>query len=308
MAVGARALHDGRLFEIEPRTYCHELALKRAILAEDLRYYAQELPGSRAAQWECVELVLDTLARDYPHAMLLRKRADRWVLENRLLGETHTLRVGDEASIATFPLDWAGRLVQEDLLLMSGDAEAGFPLVAGQLCFANRWCLDDKLGRSILAIHAPVPGFAEQIGHSTSKLMERIKFGRPVWRLNWSVLTSSELNRPPRTSDVLDMSKAGVTSENAGTRCFFRTERQTLTRLPHSGAILFTVRTYIAPVGELASNSEWRRCMIGILRTAPPELLEYKGMTPFVEPLLSYLETLEACVPRYAFDPRSPDT
>jgi hypothetical protein len=294
MAVGARALNDGRLVEVDPATYSYELGLKRAILAGDQRYYAQALPGSEPAQWECVELLLGALARDYPQHFAVRQHGERWTIDNRLLGESHGLHLGQSASLGTFPLDWVGRLVQEDLLLMSGDEWAGFPLVAGQLCFANRWCLDDKIGRSFLEIHAPVPGFAEQVGRSSSMLMARLKPERPVWRLNWSVLTSGALNRPPCDDDVLDMGKVDVTPETAGARCFFRTERQTLTRLPRTGAILFMVRTYVAPVERLVADDDWRCSMLGVLRSAPPELLDYKGMTPFVDALVAYLEAGQA--------------
>lgn len=289
MAIGARALHDGRLIEIEPTTYRNEIAQKRAILASDHRYYAQECAGSTGGQWECVELILKALKRDYAHLMTVGSHGDRWTIANHLLGEQEEVVLGDPGSIPTFPLDWIGRHVQEDLLLMSGDPATGFALIAGQLCFANRWCLDDTIGRSFRAIHAPVPGFAEQIGEASEKLMERLKLGRPVWRLNWSVLTSGELNRPPRHADAMHMERVDVSDANAGQRCFFRAERQTLTRLPASAAILFTVRTYVAPVGQLAADPEWRRRMLGVLDSAPPELLAYKGMTSFVAPLRAFL-------------------
>jgi hypothetical protein len=290
MAVGARPLGGPeRLCVVDTARYRAELALKREILATDLDYYVKSSPASAAAEWEALELVLRSLAEDWPEHFALTE-GPRWRWENRLTGESLAFRPGEGADLPHAPIDWAGRQVQEDVLVLSGDAAAGFPLIAGQLCFANRWCLDDKIGRPLIEIHAPVPGFAEQVGRSTGLLMERLKVGRPVWRLNWSVLVSDELNRATRFEDALDMGKAGVTAENAGERCFFRTERQTLSRLPRTGAVLFTIHTYIAPIGRLAADPQWRAKMLGTLHSAPPELIAYKGMASFAPALQAYLE------------------
>ena len=40
----------------------------------------------------------------------------------------------------------------------------------------------------------------------------------------------------------------GVSAENAGERLFTRSERETLSRFPKTGAILFSIRTYIRPL------------------------------------------------------------
>ena len=40
----------------------------------------------------------------------------------------------------------------------------------------------------------------------------------------------------------------GVNAENAGERLYTRSERETLSRFPKTGAILFSIRTYIRPL------------------------------------------------------------
>jgi hypothetical protein len=66
-----------------------------------------------------------------------------------------------------------GAQVAEDLLILraSGDQE----LIAGHLCFANGWCLNERLGRPLLAVHDPVPGYAETLGEPTRNLLARLK-------------------------------------------------------------------------------------------------------------------------------------
>lgn len=292
MAIGARPLGNQRLIEIDPDHYHSEIALKQQILASDLPYYSQALPDSQPAQWEALELILSSLAHTYPDQFSLVQASQLWHWHNHLTNTQLSFRPGVSADLPYAPLDWAGRQVQEDLLLLDAGA-AGFPLIAGQLCFANRWCLDDKISQPFIAIHAPVPGFAEQIGRSSSLLLERLKAERPVWRLNWSILATGELNRATRFGHELDGDREGVTVHNAGQRCFFRTERQTLARLPQTNAILFTVHTYIAPIANLSADPAWRTKLLGVLKTTPPAMIAYKGMAIFIEPLIEYLEQAE---------------
>jgi hypothetical protein len=187
-------------------------------------------------------------------------------------------------------LDWTGRQVQEDLLLLDAST-AGYPLMAGQLCFANRWSLEEKMGSSFLDIHGPVPGFGEQIGRLSQLLMERLKPSRPVWRYNWSLTVSGELDLSTRVYDAVQARMAGVTAANCGETCFFRTERQTLARLPQTGAVLFTVHTYRTLLGNLARDAAWAQRFLEVLDQASPALLAYKGVTPVEGPLRDYLST-----------------
>jgi hypothetical protein len=290
MAIGAKPLLNERLIEIDPDHYLPELALKQQILASDLHYYSQALPNSEPAQWEALEVLLTSLSSSYPEQFSLDRSGPIWHWHNHLANTQAAFRPGVADDLPYAALDWAGRQVQEDLLVLSADADSGFPLIAGSLCFANRWCLDDKIGQPLIAIHDPVPGFAEQIGRSSSLLLERLKTERPVWRLNWSILATGELNRATRFGHELDGDREGVHAQNAGQRCFFRTERQTITRLPRTNALLFTVHTYIAPIADLVADAAFRAKLIGVLHSAPPAIIAYKGMTIFLAPLLEYLE------------------
>jgi hypothetical protein len=188
----------------------------------------------------------------------------------------------------------AGDSVQEDLLLLDC-AQAGLPLIAGHLCFANAWCLDDKIGRPFLAIHAPVPGFENSIGPSSQKLMERLKPGRPVSRLNWAVKSTGQLDLTTRWDPFVAASNAAVTTENAGQHCWMRAERQTLSLLPESNTVLFTVHTYTQPVATLTAAQQ--QILRGVLLTCPEDMLRYKGIWPFVKPLLAWLTRIDNSAP-----------
>ena len=70
----------------------------------------------------------------------------------------------------------------------------------------------------------------------------------------------SELPEPPKIEDIR-----------------IRHERQTLRRLPRTGAILFTVRTYMTPVLELQDEVESVEELLGAIQAMPPDMARYKG-------------------------------
>lgn len=290
LTMGVRALAPDCLIEVDPAHYRAELALKGAILAGDYRYYYQAAQGTMPLQWEALELLLPNLARHHSQHFTLARSAERWTWTNHLLGAEVAFTLGDPASLPLPPLDWLGRQVQEDLLIMAGDVEAGTPLVAGQLCFAAGWCLDDKLGRPFLAIHDPVPQFAERIGRASNLLMERLKPGHPTGRVGWSITVGDDLNRAPIVADRRRGDRREITADNAGERCYLRLERQTFSRLPRTWGILFTIHTYRAPIAAVAGEPERARRLAAVLRTMPPAVRAYKGLTPYADSLIAFLE------------------
>lgn len=247
LKIGALPLASPDLVFERDDEYEKELALKRACMDYDAHYYCQELAGSEEAQRE----------------VLAMTGAD---------GE--------------FAIRAAGDAVQEDLLILDC-GQAGLPLIAGHLCFANAWCLDDKMGRSFMEIHGPVPEFPTTIGPSSEKLLERLKVGRPVGRLNWAVKSTGQLDLTSRWDGKVAEWNREVDARNAGERCFMRAERQTLTRLERSNCVLFTVRTYTQTVASL--TREQKRILLGVLRTCPEAMLRYKGIWPFAPALMEWL-------------------
>lgn len=290
MTLGVRALRpDECLIEVDEPHYRDELALKASMLAANLRARFQALPGTEPHQWETVTELLPRMAREHPRHFSLEVEGERWRWRNHLLGTEAVFTPGEADGLPLAPLDWLGRQVQEDLLLMDGTRE-GLPMMAGHLCFPSMWCLEEKMGRPVLDIHAPVPGFGAKLGTSTVRLMEGLKPGRAVTRVNWAITVTDRLDLEPWTLPEWKHLLDGVTASNAGERCFLRLERQTLSLMPRTGAILFTIHTYRAPVATEVEEPARRRRLAAVLRTVPPETLAYKRLTPFLEPLLAYLE------------------
>jgi hypothetical protein len=133
-----------------------------------------------------------------------------------------------------------------------------------------------------------VPGFAREAGEATLRLLERLRPGRPVWRANWAIRATDSLDLSPRAGPV---SVEHVDAGNAGETLVVRVERQTLSRLAETGAILFTIHTRSRPLDVVASDPERARRVLEAVRSMPPEMAGYKGIAPVQDALAEYLET-----------------
>ena len=279
------------LLDVEPDRFAAQMALKEAVLDAVPAYYFHCPAEAEILAWEALELLLVETARDWPDHFRLDRAGEWWTWENRLRGETTRFRLGDAETLPRPPLDWLGRQFQEDLILMAAGANGEAAVcVAGTLCFGSGWCLGDKIGRPFLNVHAPVPGFGAGPGAASDLLLRRLKPGRPVGRWNWTLPATGRLNLAPALAAEWAGGRAGITPENAGERCFLRTERQTLSRLPRTGGVLFTVHTYLRSVAEVAADPEDAERLLAHVRSLSPAMREYRGMTGYVGALTGYLE------------------
>lgn len=282
---------DETLVEVDEH-YPTEIARKRALLTQDHRYYFQARPGTELAQWDVLERLLTEAATHYPDHFSLTQNGPDWHWQNYLLNEDQHFTFGQPDTLPLAPLDWVGRQVQEDLLILS--AEEGAALVAGQLCFPNGWCLDDKFGQTFLGIHKPAPDAVQPTLQAAQKLLERIPTHRPVWRASWNFKITDQLDLSTRYSasynDDLSQRAPDMAPDTIGDQLFIRVERQTFTRLPRSGAILFGIHTYQNLLAREAFRYDRARRMLNTLRTTPRDMLTYKAIAPFERPLLEFLE------------------
>jgi hypothetical protein len=172
------------------------------------------------------------------------------------------------------PLEAAGRRTQEDLVLMVPHGDAHH-LDAAVLCFPSHWRLLDKLGGSATAIHGPVPGYEAELAEKVDRFLDRLRPEVIVARRNWSVHGDDALHAPV---PPVDPSPIGV--DEVATSLWLRSERQTLRRLPVSGAILFTIRVQQAPFAALADQPAAAARLADRLDAQPDELTAMNGLAP----------------------------
>lgn len=279
MAMGMVALDLKDWIDVD-HNRAAELIEKERLLSEKHEAVFADLPGSEAAQREVLMLLLDNLERCHPGLIAF----DEGTIRVAETGKSYHL-----SDFADHALDLAGRLVQEDLCLMKPGDE-GYVLHAASLCFPARWVLGEKLGRPMMGIHEDVSGYAEKLGKPVDRFFTHLKADKPVVRLNWSVINDPALFQTSgkfRNEDPTE-----ITVENAGECLWLRVERQTLRRLPESGDILFTIRTFVDPLSSLEARPDLAVGLRGAVADMPEGMQRYKSLIPFREALDGYLSNL----------------
>lgn len=158
----------------------------------------------------------------------------------------------------------------EDMcLLTNGDGGDQYRLIGAAVAWPTDWHPKDKIDLPLRALHAPIAGYEEQLATGVDRFMETLRPGPIYGRCNWFIAPTGErrwiADVPP------EQAFAHVTAKNAGQTLFVRSERQTLRRLPRTGAILFTIGIYVEPLGKLNSAN------IAMLAKSVRTLLDGEG-------------------------------
>lgn len=126
---------------------------------------------------------------------------------------------------------------------------------------------------------------------SMERFFRRLPVDKAVIRNNYSI----QANRPDGMEEQADRDELAWAKGTLGPEDTFehrkhrmggsddaklelirlRTERQTLRRLPHSGGVVFTIRTYLTPIVDLEKEEAGR--LASALRSWPADVGKYKG-------------------------------
>lgn len=177
-------------------------------------------PAARPAAQELLQMVLD---RAYPDAVDVAHRRD-----------------GTDVPIdRDDPLATLGRLVQQDFcILEKRDGSEEHILTGAVLCFPARWALGEKFMRPLTVIHVPVDPYDAEVAKRVQRLFDGIRVGRPLWRYNVLRYADATLFQPMRAAG------RGPEQRRSGGN-FLRSERQSLLRLPDTGAVVFGIHTFV---------------------------------------------------------------
>ena len=290
MTMGVQPLALRHIIEVDTATVLDELHLKRELLDADAPTYCALPPNTSMMQWDALSVLLPAMATRYPQWFSLHRAGAAWEWQNRL--QTRGDALLSLAMPRRCPMGrshgWGDRCRRicccwhqmRQRAIRWWAASYASPICGG---WRKSW------GSRSCRFTNPCQGFAEAVGRSTELLFARMKQWHPVWRLNWSLLPLPRLNLVPQFFGENDAAAAALTLANIGARCHLRIERQTLTRLPMTDAILFTVRTYQMPIARLAEQPERLRQFAAYLPTVPAALLRYKGIDRYHDLLLEYL-------------------
>ena len=280
MQMGLVAVKPDDLIELDER-YPAEMAERRALLTGRHADVFAACPGSEPACREALDRLAPLLTERFP--AWFTQHGSR--LHNHLTGEEWDL-----ANPPCDPLEVAGRLVQEDLCLL--DLSSGAPVLAAAiLCAPSRWRLSDKIGQPLADVHRPVPLYAETLSRPVDRFLRHLR-ATPTCRFNWSVVDDPALFQQGGKHRI-DPDPA-ITPDNVATRLHLRVERQTLSRLPSTGFVLFTIRVHSYPLGVAITDPGVAARLAGAVQALPPAMAAYKSLPTFREALLTWLAAAPA--------------
>ncbi len=161
--------------------------------------------------------------------------------------------------------------VQEDLVLMHRDT-----LEAAWVCFPSGWNPGEKIGKSFVEIHQPVPGI-DPISSRAPNLTRAMIQGR-FSRYVWGIKDNPNLSQHPS----LNLDKTP--------ELYFRAERQVSVGIPELERFWFLIRIYHVPLEQVLTTLERCTLLAKSVETMPNDLLEYKNMSHLKARILSQIE------------------
>lgn len=210
------------------------------------------------------------------------------------------LHTNDGPDAAVRALEVASSIVQEDLALMIEGSDGRYYFQAGAILIPGSWRIQDKIGLPLDEIHTSgnVPRYQEKLERSMERFFQKLDVTKPVVRNNYYCQVIQPLVSPGSEGDPTDPEELAWAETSHGPEDSFqgadkirdathpnpspslirlRSERQTLRRLPRTGAILFTIRTYLTPVESLKDEPGVAKRLAGALRGWGSDIAEYKG-------------------------------
>jgi hypothetical protein len=192
------------------------------------------------------------------------------------------------------PMQLCARLTQDDLAIMFEKEDGQYYLLAGAILLAGFWRLEDKFSMPLSEIHTSgdVPGFKQKLEKGMMNFFRRVRPDGPVLRNNYFLQVDDELAWSPSIGNEDSEGIGWFTAEKnkAIEHHHFRSERQSLRRLPRSGGVVFTIRTYFHPVTEIAQEPYVPGRLASAVRSWGDDVANYKGRDRYGEVLLEYLD------------------
>ncbi|GGB15491.1 heme-dependent oxidative N-demethylase family protein [Allosediminivita pacifica] len=206
--------------------FADQMALRETLLRDRRDDVLRLDPAAMPAALELLDTVIAALPEDF-HATdtaITRPDCARVTLDR------------------TDPMGTLGHLVQEDLCLLEKRGEEHV-LTGAVLCFPASWTLSEKVLKPLTAIHVPVPEYDADIARRVQRLFDGVKPGRPLWRFNALRYDDPSLHHPRTES-------APKALDHPDDAPFLRSERQCILRLPQTGAVVFSIHTFVVRVSD----------------------------------------------------------
>ena len=152
------------------------------------------------------------------------------------------------AAVGAWPsaLEGAASAVSDDFCILIKDSGGEWRLEAASVCAPTFWRLEDTIGKPLGGLHAPVPGANPGLVGRIHRMFDAIRPGTVLERFNWNVQPGPDRFTPSQAAFKAQADAMPV--EGALDALWLRVERQTISKLPVSGAMVFSIRVAIDPL------------------------------------------------------------
>lgn len=283
-------------------TYPRQIERRLELLGAHRAMVVDRLPGDdvAAAEIELRDTVVDYLLTTYPQYF---QREDNLVL-SPLTGLA--VDIGPDGAD---PMVALAVLASEDMLLLlpenHGDDEAShYVLKSGALLFPNDWSLRShfkraepdrgdikayeawtlagqksrkaaRLGKSPYEIHdGHVSHYMQHFAARVDLFFSKMEPGMRTWRRNWGMRLTDELFLH---SDMPPAELPALSADNWATHGYLRSEHETFTKLPRSGAVVFTIKTYLWKMSDLVRSRKALDALFAANENLAPSMFEYRA-------------------------------
>jgi hypothetical protein len=283
--LGLRPIKPAQWMLLEP-DYAAVMREKRARMADFPELYYRTLPSSLAAQQELRERVAAHLATDHPQQFSHSGSA----LQCRIDGAQYDLGDG-----SIEPLRQMSRFIEEDFMLIQ-EVEGAQMITAASNAYSSSGRLVASVGKNVAWAHEPVPHLTSKLGPRIDRMIASIHTDTPCERFNWQLTPLSTKFFPHNAHDANAEAMRQICDalrlnpERAEELLWIRVERQTLSRLPKSRAVVFTLHTFSDPLASLRGDAESLRAILTLMRTYSDERLEYSEMNYIRDSVIAWLE------------------
>ncbi|KAG7665981.1 uncharacterized protein J8A68_000411 [[Candida] subhashii] len=302
LTMGIRTIDISDWLLIEP-TYLKSISHKVRIINNKHEDYPADkdlrnstlfvTPEAADAIREFYDMVMTYLVTKYPMYFKV-KDGEYW---NLITEKKYPVNSEDVEDVVKLE-EYLAENIEEDFIILLKDDQSTvdeYYFKAGVFAFAAGFNPQDRFNKPLSFIHHPVPSYESKLKLSMNRYFQRMTPGQFITRSNFSVQThgkyyvddSNKGHNLPEGFVQTELPYEELDFEN---QVHYRSERQTLTKLPKSGAVVFTIRTYLMPIAQVkAEGEEVAMRLKGAIEKLPPDIASYKRADEWGPAVCRYL-------------------
>lgn len=248
----------------------HDIAQK---FSEDVNLVVNE-PNTTAAVNELYDTVVGYMFTKWPQYFERQGQTVKNLIKNTEFPATALKSKKSPKQL----LQYLTENVEEDFILLEySEKEEEYIAKACTFIAPSGFVPAEKIGIKLTDIHGPVPNYDTKLKLSMNRYFQRLEIGQIVKRFNWTIQNSDEIYLPKGSHAAKGEKVQRLRAKDLDFdhTVNFRVERQTLSRLPKSRFIVFTIRTYLTPVSKLKAEGLGEK-LVEAIHGLPDYIQQYK--------------------------------